>query len=186
LTLPIAKEGVLKLRFVLYTDKSVSQCMTALNARMQAKASGSRGALDGWVEKNGRFSLSTSSTVARRFRRKTHLQATATRDDGFTVIRGYVPDGVSREGQAVIYGALLLVGVVMVASGFLLPALIAVFATGALYIPLTGDRTNSSVLLGEVQRTLGAKASPPKKTARAGSDQSPVSRPSKSRERMRG
>lgn len=174
------------MRFVLYTDKSVSQCMTALNTRMQAKASGSRGSLDGWVEKNGRFSLSTSCTVARRFRRRTHLRATATRDEGYTVIRGYVPEGVSREGQAVIFGALLLVGVVLVASGYLLPAVIAVFATGALYIPLTGDRINSAILMGEVQRALGAKTSPPKKTAKAGNEQSTVSRHSKSRERVRG
>jgi hypothetical protein len=159
--------------------------MTALNARMQAKASSSRGSLDGWVEKNGRFSLSTSCTVIRRFRRRTHLQATATRDEGYTVIRGYVPDGVSREGQAVIFGALLLVGVVLVASGQLLPAVIAVFATAALYIPLTGDRINSVILMGEVQRALGAKTSPPKKTSKVSSQQSTISRHSKSRERVR-
>jgi hypothetical protein len=175
----------LKLRFVLYTDKSVSQCMTALNARMQARASGSRGVLDGWVEKDGRFSLSTSCTVIRRFRRRTHLRATASRDEGYTVIRGYVPDGVSHQGQVVIFGALLLVGVVLVASGYLLPALIAVFATGALYIPLTGDRINSAILMGEVQRTLGAKATPPKKSAKVSNPQSTVSRHSKSRERVR-
>jgi hypothetical protein len=142
--------------------------MTALNARMQAKSS----RLDGWVEKNGRFSLSTSCTIARRFTRRTHLRATATRDEGYTVIRGYVPDGVSHQGQAVIFGALLLIGVVLVASGNLLPAVIAVFATGALYIPLTGDRINSSVLMGELQRTLGAKASPPRKTAKVSSQRS--------------
>ena len=165
------------MRFVLYTDKSVAQCMTALNARMQAKSS----RLDGWVEKNGRFSLSTSCRIARRFTRRTHLRATASRNEGYTVIRGYVPDGVSREGQAVIYGALLLVGVVLVASGNLLPAVIAVFATGALYIPLTGDHINSDMLVGEVQRALGAKFTPPKKTAKAN-----VSSQSKSRERVRG
>jgi hypothetical protein len=171
---------------MLYSDKSVFQCMTALHARMQAKASGSRGSLDGWVEKNGRFSLSTSCTVARRFRRRTHLRATATRDEGYTVIRGYVRDGVSRQGQAVIYGALLLVGVVLLASGYLLPAVIAVFATGALYIPLTGDRINSAILMGEMQRALGAKATPPKKSTRESSQQASASRQSKSRERVRG
>lgn len=169
----------MKLRFVLYTDKSVAQCMTALNARMQAKASSSRATLDGWVEKSGRFSLSTSCTVARRFTRTTHLRATATREEGCTVIRGYVPDGVSREGQAVIFGALLLVGLVLVASGNLLPAVMAVFATAALYIPLTGDRINSAVLMGEIQRTLGAKDTPPKKAAKVGGQP-------KSRERVGG
>jgi hypothetical protein len=170
---------------VLYTEKSVSQCMTALNARMQARPSGSRLALDGWVEKNGRFSLSTSCRVARRFRRRTHLRGTAVRDEGYTVIRGYVPDGVSREGQAVIFGALLLVGAVLAASGNLLPAVIAVFATGALYIPLTGDRINSTILMSEVQRALGAKATPPKKTGRAGSQQSSAGSHSKTRQRVR-
>lgn len=152
--------------------------MTALNARMQAKSS----RLDGWVEKSGRFSLSTASTVARRFTRRTHLRATATRDEGYTVIRGYVPDGVSRQGQIVIYGALLLVGLALFASGYLLPALIAVFATGALYIPLTGDHINSDVLMGEVQRTLGAKSTPPKKPSR---QPVTVSSPPKRRERVR-
>jgi hypothetical protein len=167
------------LRFVLYTDKSVAQCMTALNGRMQAKSS----RLDGWVEKNGRFSLSTASTVARRFTRRTHLRATATRDEGYTVIRGYVPDGVSQQGQWVIYGALLLIGLIMFASGQLLPALIAVFATGALYIPLTGDHINSGLLMGEMQRTLGAKATPPKKASRQPMS---VSSPTRRRERVRG
>ncbi len=167
------------MRFVLYTDKSVAQCMTALNARMQAKSS----RLDGWVEKNGRFSLSTVCTVARRFTRRTHLQATATRDEGYTVVRGYVRDGVSRQGQWVIYGALLLVGLVLFASGYLLPAVIAVFATGALYIPLTGDRMNSNVLMGEVQRTLSAKPTRPKKPS---TPRAVVSTPPKRRERVRG
>ena len=170
------------MRFVLYTDKTVAQCMTALNSRMQAK--GSR--LDGWVEKNGHFSLSTSCSVARRFWRRTHLRGTASREDGYTVIKGYVPDGVSRQGQMVIFGALLLIGVVLAASGNLLPAVIAVFATGALYIPLTGDRINSTVLMSEVQRTLGAKATPPRKASRASEQRTAVSSQPKSRARVRG
>jgi hypothetical protein len=118
-----------------------------------------------------------------RFTRKTHLRATANRDDGYTVIRGHVSDGVSRQGQTVTYGALVLVGLVLFANGYLLPALIAVFATGALYIPLTGDHINSEVLMGEVQRTLGAKATRPKKSA---APRAAVSSAPKRRERVRG
>jgi hypothetical protein len=149
---------------------------------MQAK--GSR--LDGWVEKNGRFSLSTSCSVARRFWRRTYLRATASREESYTVIKGYVPDGVSRQGQAVIFGALLIIGVVLAASGNLLPAVVAVFATGALYVPLTGDRINSTALLSEVQRTLGAKSTRPRKSAKASDHRSTVSSQPKTRARVRG
>ena len=163
------------MRFVYYTDKSVAQCMTALNARMQAKPSASRPALDGWVEKSGGFSLSTSCRVARYFTRRTHLRAAAIREEGLTVIRGYVPDGASREGQAVIFGALLLVCLALVGSGNSLPAVIVVLAAAALYIPLTGDHANSAILLSEVQKTLGAKATPPKQAAKTNRARSTVS-----------
>ncbi len=162
------------MRFVYYTDKSVAQCMTALNARMQAKPSASRPALDGWVEKGGGFSLSTSCPVARYFTRRTNLHAAAARADGITVIRGYVHDGASREGQAVIFGALLLVCLALVGSGNILPAVIVVLAAAALYIPLNGDRANSAVLLSEVQRTLGAKATLPKQAAKSNRQRSTV------------
>jgi hypothetical protein len=177
-----SQKGVITLRFVLYTEKSVAQCMTALNGRMQAKGS----QLDGWVEKNGHFSLSMSCSVARRFWRRTHLRASASREVGYTVIKGYVPDGVSREGQAVIYGTLLLISVVLAASGNLLPAVVAVFATGALYIPLTGDRINSTALMSEVQRTLGAKPTRPRKAAKASDQRTTASSQPKNRVRVRG
>ena len=44
------------MRFILYSEKTVAQCLTSINARMHVKGSGSRPTLDGWVEKNGAFS----------------------------------------------------------------------------------------------------------------------------------
>jgi hypothetical protein len=152
--------------------------MTALNARMQAKSSR---VLDGWVEKSGRFSISTSCKVARRFTRTTHLRAAAVREEGITVIRGYVPDGASRESQAVIFGALLLISLVLVASGNALLAGAAVVAGVLMYIPTTGDHINSEVLMSEVQRTLGAKATLPKKLKSA----NPVNSSSKTKIKAR-
>src|SRR5450432_3119094 len=62
-------------RFVLYSEKTVAQCLTAINARMHVKESSSRPALDGWVEKSGAFSISMSLKVIGKFSRRTVLKA---------------------------------------------------------------------------------------------------------------
>jgi hypothetical protein len=94
----IAKE--LHLRFVLYTDKTVSECLTAINERMHAKATSARPALDGWVEKGGAFALTVSAPVIGKFARRTTLKGQIEREDGLTILRGNVPGGVPRQGQA--------------------------------------------------------------------------------------
>jgi hypothetical protein len=146
------------LRFTYYTDKTVSQCMMALNERLHGTG---RSGLEGWVEKGGNFSLSVSSTVAGRFNRTTRLQAKAERESGITTIKGYVSDGVAPRERVIIYGALILVGLLLMTAGALLPAVIAIGAAPLLHIPLTGDYKNSRVLLSEVHRTLKAKDTPP-------------------------
>lgn len=145
------------MHFTYYTDKTVSQCMISLNERLQAKSA----KLDGWVEKNGRFSLGTSTKVMRRFSRSTQLHATVEKENGLTVIRGYVSDGVEPRQRAIIYGAVVLVGVFVAFSGNFLPGLMAILAPLPLNIPLEGDCTNSQTLIAELQRTLKAKTTPP-------------------------
>jgi len=148
------------LRFTLYTDKTVAQCLSAVNQRVRG---GTRAGLEGWTEKSGAFSLAVSTRVARRFARKTRLQATLEREGGVTIIRGFVPDGVGRQGQIVIFGALLVVWFLLLAGGNALLAIIAVISGAWLFIPLTGDHHNSTVLMRELRSLLKAKDTPPSK-----------------------
>jgi len=140
--------------------------MSAIHNRMQAKGTSSRPELDGYVDKSGRFSLSMSSKVMRHFHRRTRLRGHVKREDGVTVIRGFVPGGLSREGQAVIFGALVLVAGILLTQGSAIFALAVILAGAGLTIPLTGDYHNSAILFADIKRTLGAKETPPKKTTK--------------------
>lgn len=145
------------MQFVYYSEKTVSQCMLALNERLHQKS----GKLNGWVEKNGRFSLSVSTTVLRRFSRTTELNAKVEKENGITVVRGFVSDGADPRNRYIIYAILLGVGGLLAVAGFLLPGLVAIAAILPLNIPLEGDYLNSQTLTSEVQRTLKAKATLP-------------------------
>jgi hypothetical protein len=153
--------------FVLYTDKTVPQCLTAINERMHVKESSTRPALDGWVEKGGAFSISLSAPVMGRFARRTALKAKVERENGVTVIQGSVPGGVSRNGQIVIFIALALVALTIIGGGNLLIGLLLIALAAILYIPMQGDYLNSTALLDEVQKTLKAKPTLPKATSEA-------------------
>ncbi len=156
------------MQFELYTDKTVAQCMSAVTERLAAKGTASRPEMDGWVEKGGRFSMAVTTQIAKRFPRKTRLTATVEREKGVTIIRGSVPDGVSREGQAIIFGAFLTIGLILLSGGDALLALLAIALGAALYIPLQGDAVNSAILLKEVRSILSAKEKPlTKKSASA-------------------
>jgi hypothetical protein len=144
------------LQFTYYTEKTVSQCMLAMNERLHGS-----NRIQGWVDKGGSFSLSVTSPVMRWFRRTTRLQAKAERQGSVTIVKGYVSDGVGPRERLIIFGAMGLLAILLVAAGALLPALIVVAAAAFLNIPLTGDYNNSDVLLSEVQRTLKAKHTPP-------------------------
>jgi hypothetical protein len=151
-------------RFILYSEKTVTQCLTAINARMHVKGTASRPTLDGWVEKNGAFSISMSAPVIGKFTRRTVLKAKVERENGITTIRGSVPHGVSREGQAIIFVALAIVAVIIITEGNALFGFLLIPFAAYLYIPLHGDHLNSALLIDEVQKTLKAKPKPPKKT----------------------
>jgi hypothetical protein len=145
------------LQFIYYSDRTVSQCMMALNERIHAK----NGKLDGWTEKSGNFALEFTSSVMRRFSRTTRLQAKAERENNITIIKGHVSEGIDPQRRAILYGLLVLAGVFIILQGSVLPGLIAVLAPILLNIPLEGDHNNSQVLLSEIQRTLKARGTPP-------------------------
>jgi hypothetical protein len=143
--------------FVYYSEKTPSQCMIALNERLQTK----NAKLEGWVEKSGRFSISVTTPVLRRFSRTTRMQGSVVKENGVTVIRGFVPDGVEARQRAIIFGTLVLVGVLLILGGSTLPGILALLAPLPLNIPLEGDFNNYQILIAELQRTLKAKAAPP-------------------------
>lgn len=153
------------MHFTLYTDKTVAQCLTAINERMHVKESSTRPALDGWVEKNGAFSISMATPVIGRFTRRTALKAKVERENGVTVIEGSVPGGVARNGQIVVFVALALVVLTIIGGGNLLLGLLPLALAPIFYIAMQGDYLNSTALLDEVQKALKAKPTPPKKGA---------------------
>jgi hypothetical protein len=151
------------MRFTLYTDKTVPQCMSALNQRLQAKPTSARPELNGWIEKGGTFSLSVTSRVAGRFPRTTRLTARAERESGTTIVRGHVSDGISPQWLRIVLVVVAVVGVGLVFVGEPFLALLTFVFGGIAYVPLRGDYVNSDVLLIEVERTLKATPKPPKK-----------------------
>jgi hypothetical protein len=151
------------LRFVLYTDKTVAQCLAAVNERLQQPPTKSRPELDGWVEKKGRFAISIHSPVVAAFKRRTTLEAVLEREAGFTVIRGSVPDGAPPAGQIIVLVALLLLAAFFALQGQAVLAIFVGLAGPAAYIFLRGDYENGDRLLLEVERALKATPKPPKK-----------------------
>ncbi len=149
------------MRFTLYTEKTVAQCLSALNARMQAKGSAARPALEGWVEKNGRFALSVSTRMLNRFSRTTHLTGQLERRGSVTIVTGRVNDGAGPRERMLVSAALGLAAVVLIALGEVVPALIAALAAAALNLLLAGDRQNRDILIAEVRRALKARETPP-------------------------
>ena len=152
------------MRFTLYTDKTTAQCLSVLNGRLQAKETASRPALDGWIDRNGEFSLKMTRPVAGKFTRTTRLKGHLEREAGVTVVRGIVPGGSSKRDRIIAFAALTVLGVLIALAGRPLLALLLVPVGFWLYIPMAGDYENGPLLLAEVQRALKAKATPPKTT----------------------
>jgi hypothetical protein len=150
------------LRFVMYTEKSVPQAMSAINERLHTPGTKSRPQLDGWVEKSGRFSMGITGSVKWRLMRRTVLQGKAEKLGNITLIQGSVPGGVSGQGMLVILGALIAVAVlVYTTQNNAILAGVALLAGVVLYIPLVGDFNNCETLLSELQKSVNAKFTPP-------------------------
>lgn len=150
------------MRFTLYTDKTVPQSLSAINARMQAKETASRPGLGGWIERDGEFSLQVTMPVLGKLARTTHLRGQIERQPGVTVIHGNVSMGAGPRERAAALGALAIIGLVVAATGNPLLALLLAPAGLMLYIPMAGDHRNGPLLVSEIQRTLKAKTTPPK------------------------
>jgi hypothetical protein len=148
------------MRQVLYTEKTIAQCNSALNERLQ----NSRANMDGWVEKNGTFSISLTTPVIGRFERRTTLHGTLQKGDGHTIIEVNVPTGADRRGMIIMFAAIALIVLALMGSGNVPLALLVIPIAAWMYIPMRGDNINSETLLGEVQRTLKGRATPPKRT----------------------
>jgi hypothetical protein len=162
------------LRFRLYTEKTVSQSLTALNERMHQKATSTRPGLDGWIEKNGAFSLSVNQPVVGKFTRTTRLTGRLTRQGSMTVIEATVSGGVEPRNRIAVYIGLGIIGAVFVLAGSPLLGLVLIPIGALLYIPMKGDYVNSTLLINEIQKALKARATPPKTAAKAGVGKSPA------------
>ncbi len=147
------------MKFVLYSEKTVAQCLTAINARLQVK--GAR-AVDGWVDKKGLFTMGVTTPVIGKLERTTYLRAQIERANGVTVIRGNIPSGASKQGIIAISVALAVLTIFLISTGSALLALIMLPFAAYMIIPLRGDYLNSDVLYNEIVRTLKAKTKPPK------------------------
>jgi hypothetical protein len=155
------------LRFVLYTEKTVAQCMAAINERLHARATSARPRMDGWVDKSGSFSIGVQTKVLGRFNRRTYLVAKAERQAGVTTIKGTVADGASNREMLFVFVGLFLVALLLLGSESPLLGVIVFPFAALLYIPLRGDRVNREILLAEVKRILKARSTPPKTKAPA-------------------
>jgi hypothetical protein len=146
----------------MFTYMTIAECNRTLQERLKSSRQ-----LEGWVDKNGTFSLTVSSRVARVFSRRTRLQGDLKRDKGITTINGYVPDGVAPRQRAIIMIGMVLAGFFLIVSGNGLPGIIAIIVAPIFLIPLAGDYANSEALLKEVRRSLHAReGTPPKPAAR--------------------
>lgn len=145
------------MNFTLYTEKTVAQCMSALSERIEAKA-----ALVGWVEKGGTFALGTTTRVL-GIPRRTMMRGKFERHEQITQIRGAVGQGVPLHNQWFVFVALVIVGMVAFTNNLLVVTVGMLPIALALYVVMNGDRVNSEQLLGELQRTLKARSTPPKR-----------------------
>lgn len=154
------------MHFVLYSEKSVNECRKAITERYNVKGTASKPSIDGWLDKNNSFSLSTSPPVIGKIERRTNLRARMEKESGLTVIRGDVPSGAPPLGIVVMFLALGLVAAFLASNGNAIPAILILCLAGYLIIILRGDDQNSDYLLDELMKTLGAKATPPKTAAK--------------------
>ena len=149
------------MQFDLYTDKTVSQALNAVHERLQAKPTKSRPEFDGWIQKDGHFTMSTTIPVARIFSRTTRLHGRLERVGNATTVHVRVAVGMTQEGQAILFGAILVLAALVLLNGNAVLGLLIAIVGLAAYIPLKGDYHNSEVLVKDLRRILKAKETPP-------------------------
>jgi hypothetical protein len=154
------------MRFELYTDKTIAQCVRLINERLLLKETKSRPAIDGWVDKSGRFSISMQGRVYKRFNWRTRMRAHIERQAGLSVVQGVVPSGLSPNGIRLVVAGFVIFAVYLLSQQQVVAAIVLGFITFGITIPLQGDYKNHDLLLYELERTLEAKPAPPKKPAK--------------------
>lgn len=159
----------------LYTEKTIPQSLNAISERLHQKGTSTRLAMDGWIEKSGTFAVSVTTPVIGKFNRTTRLSGKLERQSGITVMNANVASGVDSRGRMIIIGALVVIAVALVLSGNPVLGAVLIPASFWIYVPLKGDYHNSAVLIGEIQKSLKARSTPPK-PARAQSSSKTTSR----------
>jgi len=146
-------------KYTLYTPKSIKECLTLIQERLEEKESKSRPALGGWTEKDGRFSLSLTSLVL-GFPRTTQLIGSLSRESGLTVIEVGVNEGLDAQRARVVIYAFCAIALLIFLNGAGLLALLSLVLAVMAYVWLVGDHRNSAALLKEIKRLLSAKDRP--------------------------
>jgi len=146
--------------FELYSPKTIKQISTELTERIGEKGTRARPTIQGLVEKDGTFYLTTQSVLL-GIERTTRLRATMERVRDVTIIRGYVSEGMRPEKVYVVMAALAVVGILLALQGQVVLGLIVLGLSIIAYVPLVGDHRNSQYLLKELKRLSAAKDKPP-------------------------
>ncbi|MCO6443088.1 MAG: hypothetical protein J5J04_03285, partial [Anaerolineae bacterium] len=87
------------MRYTLYSERPVAECVKALNERIAQPGAASRPKMDGKAEKSGAFTLGMKAPVALGFRRQTWIEGQIVREGGQTTIYGSAPDGLNPQRQ---------------------------------------------------------------------------------------
>ena len=138
------------MRFVMYTGQHRRTGYARHQRPSASPRTKTRPKLEGRTQKSGHFNIGVTTPVYGRFKRKTLLQGQAERTGGITVVRGTVPGGLSRENQYIVIGIMIAVGVLALAAGNAILAVVAVLAGAAFTIPMQGDYDNAELLLTEL------------------------------------
>lgn len=134
--------------------------MSALAGRMEARPTKRRPALDGYIEKGGKFSLAITRKIG-IFPRRTRLRATVSRSSGITTIDGFVSGGAPPERVRVMLIAIAALGIMMLLNGNAVLSLLTLVVGVVLYVSLTADYNSSEKLLKAVRSSCKAKDKPP-------------------------
>lgn len=148
------------MRFTLYTNKTIKECVGALNERFKEKETKARPAVSGEVDSEGNFVWLTRRTVwgiTRQTRMKGHLK----RENNSTVIYGFVHEGIAPKQIYVVIGGGLLIAALFFFSGQGLSGILLGIISVLVYPYFVGDYHNSQYLLKELKKTLNGKDKPP-------------------------
>lgn len=148
--------------FTLYSEKSAADCIKALSDRLLQSETPTRPALNGSVNKNGKFRLTLRQKVLAGITHETWIEGEISKEQNITLIRGRVPDGAPPDRQRLVAIAIPVSGVIMLLRE---QAVMAVVVMGLLmlwFIMLRGDYMGSDRLLLELEKNLKASPKPPK------------------------